>query len=192
MSIKKFKVIVTILSLAASASLFASATASTGHGEKSDHGNESAHGDELGVDFGQLGQASAVTRTVNINMYDNYYDVESVDVKEGETIRFNITNKAVLVHEFNIAPPEAHKNHQKEMLMMLKHGIIKGNKLNRKLMSMKMANGESMDHNDPNSVLLEPGESSEIIWKFDEKTQIEFACNIPGHYQSGMVGKINF
>ncbi len=187
MSIKHLKVIVTALSLAASASLFASATANTGHG-----GEEAEHGESSGLDFGQPGKVSAVTRTVNINMFDNYYDVESVDVKEGETIRFKITNKAALVHEFNIAPPEAHKNHQKEMLMMLKHGVIQGNKLNRKLMSMTMSNGESMTHNDPNSVLLEPGESTEIIWKFDDKTQIEFACNIPGHYQSGMVGKINF
>ena len=186
MTNKHLKVIVTALSLAASASLFASVTATTGHGAKNEHGDESS------VDFGQPGKASEVSRTINIDMFDNYYNLESIDVKEGETIRFNITNKAALVHEFNLAPPEAHKNHQQEMLMMLKHGVIQGNKLNRKLMTMEMANGESMNHNDPNSVLLEPGENTEIIWKFDDKTEIEFACNIPGHYQSGMVGQVHF
>jgi len=40
--------------------------------------------------------------------------------------------------------------------------------------------------------LLEPGKSGEVIWKFTKPTKLEFACNVPGHYQSGMVGKIKF
>ena len=47
-------------------------------------------------------------------------------------------------------------------------------------------------HDDPNSVLLEPGKSGEIVWTFpkDADVAIEFACNVPGHYQSGMVGSV--
>jgi len=41
-------------------------------------------------------------------------------------------------------------------------------------------------------VLLEPGESKEVVWKFSEKSSIEFACNVPGHYQAGMYGEVNF
>ena len=29
-----------------------------------------------------------------------------------------------------------------------------------------------------------------IIWKFSKDIALEMACNIPGHYESGMVGKI--
>lgn len=47
-----------------------------------------------------------------------------------------------------------------------------------------------MVHDDPNSVLLDPGAHGELIWTFSEPTELEFACNVPGHYQSGMVGKL--
>src|SRR3546814_14605503 len=56
----------------------------------------------------------------------------------------------------------------------------------------KMKMGESsaaMDHNDPNSVLVEPGETKELVWRFAANTGLEFACNIPGHYESGMMGE---
>src|SRR3546814_18132858 len=58
----------------------------------------------------------------------------------------------------------------------------------------KMKRGESsaaMDHNDPNSVLVEPGETKELVWRFAANTGLEFACNIPGHYESGMMGEID-
>ena len=48
-----------------------------------------------------------------------------------------------------------------------------------------------MSHDDPNSVLLEPGDSGEVIWKFTEARALEFACNMPGHYDSGMIGDIS-
>ncbi len=34
--------------------------------------------------------------------------------------------------------------------------------------------------------------SQEVIWTFSEKGSIEFACNVPGHYQAGMYGEVNF
>ena len=41
------------------------------------------------------------------------------------------------------------------------------------------------------SVLLEPKQKGDIIWKFDNAVNIEIACNVPGHYQVGMIAKIN-
>jgi uncharacterized cupredoxin-like copper-binding protein len=41
-------------------------------------------------------------------------------------------------------------------------------------------------------VLVEPGKTKELTWTFTEATDLEFACNIPGHYESGMVGDIRF
>ncbi len=49
----------------------------------------------------------------------------------------------------------------------------------------------SMGHSHSNSVLLEPNESAELIWKFNTDIDIEAACNVPGHYESGMIAKIN-
>ena len=49
-----------------------------------------------------------------------------------------------------------------------------------------------MTHDDPNSVLLEPGKQGEIIWKFTDKVTLEIACNVPGHYDAGMVARVKF
>ena len=48
----------------------------------------------------------------------------------------------------------------------------------------------SMAHSHSNSVLLEPNKIGEIIWKFNTDTKLEVACNVPGHYQVGMVADI--
>lgn len=73
---------------------------------------------------------------------------------------------------------------------MMENGILEADKVNRELMQMNMGGGETMEHSDPNSTLLEPGESAEIVWTFSTDADLEFACNVPGHYQSGMVGEI--
>jgi len=52
--------------------------------------------------------------------------------------------------------------------------------------------GKPMKHDNPNSVLIEPGKTKELIWKFHKARRVKFACNVPGHYQSGMVGAIEF
>ena len=142
--------------------------------------------------YGEVGNAAEVDREIKITMFDNYYDPVRISVKPGETIRFMIENKGQLVHEFNISSAIMHAVHQEEMKKMVQHGVIQGDKLNHKMMEIDMRNGHSMKHDDPNSALLEPGQHQEIIWKFNEKADVEFACNVPGHYQAGMVGEVFF
>ena len=139
---------------------------------------------------GEAGKASDVTRTVNIDMTDNRYSTEEIAVKAGETIRFVVRNKGELVHEFNIGTPDMHKGHQKEMTMMVDHGVLEADKINHARMKMDMGGGKTMEHTDPNSALLEPGKSKEVVWKFSKAGTFEFACNVPGHYDAGMVGEI--
>jgi len=148
------------------------------------------HGDKM--DVGKAGKAEKASRTIEIKMFDNYYEPENISVKEGETVRFVIKNVGEFVHEFNIGTSEMHAAHQKEMMMMMEHGALEPDKINHKMMMMDMGNGKTMKHDDPNSVLLEPGKSGEVIWTFAKAGDIEFACNVPGHYDSGMAGKIRF
>src|SRR3546814_18267736 len=68
-----------------------------------------------------------------------------------------------------------------EMMMMVEHGALEPDKINRDKMKMDMGGGKTMEHNDPNSVLLEPGETAEIVWTLTKATALEFACNVPGH-----------
>ncbi|MNP82131.1 hypothetical protein D3C76_1806750 [compost metagenome] len=45
-------------------------------------------------------------------------------------------------------------------------------------------------HDAGNTVLLQPGQRAELTWTFRQSAPIEFACNVPGHYQAGMVGAL--
>ena len=46
---------------------------------------------------------------------------------------------------------------------------------------------KAMGHSHSNSVLLAPKETGDLIWKFDNAMNIEIACNVPGHYEIGMI-----
>lgn len=121
-----------------------------------------SHSDGHKSPIGEKGDASAVTRTVKVNMVDNFYEPEVIEVKEGETVRFEIVNNGELVHEFNIGTAAMHAEHQKEMMMMVEHGALEADRINHDMMKMDMGNGKTMTHDDPNSVLLEPGKNAEI------------------------------
>ena len=140
--------------------------------------------------IGQPGDASAVSRTVEITMHDNYYEPETVSVSAGETVRFVVKNAGSLVHEFNIATAEMHAAHGSEMQMLVDHGVLMADRIDREAAEkMKASMGHGM-RDAGNSLLLEPGQSGELIWRFEHGKDLEFACNVPGHYQAGMVGDI--
>jgi len=148
------------------------------------------HGDHHTEMHGQPGKASAASRTIEVVMHDNYYEPETIAVKAGETVRFKVTNAGELVHEFNIGSGEMHASHKDEMMMMMQHGVLMPDRIDADAArAMQAAMGHGL-HNDPNSALLEPGKSAEIVWTFPTsgEVRLEFACNVPGHYESGMVG----
>ena len=138
--------------------------------------------------FGSASVSSEVTRTIYITMDDNSYQPQRIKVKSGEVILFKIKNVGDAVHEFNIGKRAMHISHREEMQQMLDLGILEFDKINHYMMTTK----GGMSHDDPNSVLLEPNKSGELIWKFKKTQHLEYACNIPGHYESGMHGAINF
>ena len=149
-----------------------------------------SHGHGKNAATGQPGDPAKASRTIEVQMFDNYYEPESLSIKEGETVRFIIHNKGALVHEFNIATAEMHVAHQPEMMMMVQHGVLMGDRIDHdaaKAMQASMGHGM---HEEPNSVLLEPGKSGEIVWTFPEHAELQFACNVPGHYDAGMQGDI--
>jgi uncharacterized cupredoxin-like copper-binding protein len=149
-----------------------------------------AGGHGHGPDIGKPGKATEATRTVEIVMTDNRYTPESISVKKGETVRFKVRNDGQIVHEFNIGTAAMHTAHQKEMAMMVEHGVLGIDKIHHEKMNVDMGGGHVMKHDDPNSVLLEPGKSAELTWTFSTNAKLEFACNVPGHYDAGMMGTI--
>lgn len=155
------------------------------------HEGGHGHGDDAhGVDIGEPGKAADVSRTVDVTMVDTHFKPSRITVQKGETVRFFVHNKGTLVHEFNIGTADMHAHHRKEMMTMVEQGILEGDRINHARMKKLMAAGKAMAHDDPNSVLLEPGKSARIVWKFDKAATLEFACNVPGHYEAGMKGTI--
>lgn len=147
-----------------------------------------------GAVIGEPAEASAATRTIEVELGDNFYDPEAIQVEAGETVRFVLKNTGEFLHEFNVGTAAMHMEHQKEMAAMMESGMLTPTGINTDMSKMdhsKMAD-MPMKHDDPNSVLVEPGETKEFVWKFPRTAELEFACNIPGHYESGMVGNIRF
>ena len=140
--------------------------------------------------IGEKGDPKNIDRVIKIKMYDNYYEPNSITVKKGETIKFVITNLGEMVHEYNIGTKEMHIKHQPEMQKLIDHEIISFDKIDMKKMKEMSKKDHSLGHSHSNSIMLEPQAKGEIIWKFSNDITLEMACNIPGHYESGMVGKI--
>jgi uncharacterized cupredoxin-like copper-binding protein len=139
-----------------------------GHGDHGGDGHADEHAEMM---IGKPGVAADVTRTIDVTMRETddgemLFMPTSLDIAKGETIRFNIMNKGELEHEFVIDTLEGNAEH-KEMMAKF-----------------------DMEHDDPNSVRLDEGGSGEVIWNFANEGTFEFACLIPGHYESGMHGPI--
>ncbi|WP_225769641.1 cupredoxin domain-containing protein [Inquilinus sp. Marseille-Q2685] len=135
--------------------------------------------------IGEPPTGRTTTRVVEITIKDSAYEPKAVRVKAGETVRFVLKNEGELLHEFNLGTAEMHAEHQHEMQTMVEHGMLTPT-------AVVATSMPGMSHDDPNAVFIEPGKTAELSWTFPAGGTIEFACNIPGHYESGMVGKIVF
>jgi len=138
-----------------------------GEGEMKMGGGE--HDEE--VTFGEVGMASMATRTITVNIKDLAYDLKDLMAKDGETIHFIIVNKDETEHEFTLGTAEMQV-------------------ADRMMMEKQMESGQSMEMHEPNSVSVKELETTEMVWKFKGPGKIEFACNIPGHYEAGMRGDV--
>ena len=141
--------------------------------------------------IGTKGKESEVNRVIVVKMFDNYYEPNSFDISRGETIKFKVINSGELVHEFNIANAMMHKKHMPEMQKMVDNEILLPDSIDKDKMKKMAKLDKSMGHSHSNSVLLEPNQTGEIIWKFVDAVNIEIACNVPGHYEAGMIAKAN-
>jgi len=139
------------------------------HGKKSQgrsHGM--GHGESLA---GKPGKESEVNRTIKVEAGDNMrFSHAPFNIKNGETIKFLVTNNGAISHEFSIGTKDEHVSHGK----------------------MMVANPNM--HHGPGgaSVTIKPGKTEVLIWSFEKAFKVEAACNIPGHYQAGMYSPVMF
>ncbi|MDN3520478.1 cupredoxin domain-containing protein [Halomonas ramblicola] len=142
---------------------------------------------EHGGSHGSESEAD-IDRTIRFEAGDMWFDPERLDIVPGETIRFEIVNTGNLEHEFVIGDAAAQEEHRK---MMLEMGGSHGDGGHGSHAGHDMAEGEhgsSMP-----AVTIAPGETAELVWTAPENVDdLEYACNIPGHYEAGMYGDIDF
>jgi uncharacterized cupredoxin-like copper-binding protein len=107
-------------------------------------------------------------RIIRIIALDIRFDKTQLSARSGETVRFIVTNKGQLTHEFTIGDAGEQAEHEKEMQRM--DGMVMPD--------------------EPNAITLKPGETKTLVWTFGKEPVVEFACHVPGHYAAGMAGKI--
>lgn len=122
------------------------------------------------TEWGIAGDPKAVTRTIQISMTDNMrFTPDKIDVKQGDVVKFVLTNDGKLLHEF----------------------VIGTKPVLDKLAALVAKSPDEVDHERSDRIHVEPGKVGKVVWNFNRVGAFDFACLLPGHYQAGMVGKIN-
>ncbi|MUJ29599.1 copper-binding protein [Aliivibrio fischeri] len=93
---------------------------------------------------------------------------KEVNIEPNDIVQFVIMNTGKIDHEFAIGN-EAEQIEHREMMK-------------------KMLSGHA--HDSGSAVTVQPGKAKQITWHFHGDKNVEFACNIPGHAEAGMVKKI--
>lgn len=118
--------------------------------------------------WGIAAESKDATRTIEIRMADNMrFTPETIEVKQGETVKFVVTNSGKVLHEMVIG---TRKDLDEHAAMMVKF--------------------PNMEHDEPYMTHVKPGGRGQIVWTFNRAGDFEFACLIAGHYQAGMIGRI--
>ncbi len=118
--------------------------------------------------LGQPGDPAKVDRSIEIATSDAMrFSPNVVRIKRGQTIRFRVVNGGQMKHEMVLGT----------LNELQKHAAL-------------MRKFPEMEHDDPNAVSIEPGQTGELVWRFTKAGDFNFACLVPGHFEAGMRGKI--
>jgi uncharacterized cupredoxin-like copper-binding protein len=119
--------------------------------------------------FGKTGDPKKVSRTIHVDMSGQMrFTPAALTIKQGETVKFVVRNSGKTLHEFVLGTlPE-----------LQAHAEL-----------MKKFPG--MEHDEPYMAHVPPGRTETIVWQFTKGGEFHFGCLLPGHFEAGMVGKIN-
>ena len=129
-------------------------------------GHEHGHGT---AGYGQPGLASDVARTIEVTALDSMrHEPSNITVKTGETVEFEVRNAGQMRHELMLGDAKEQHGHAKVM----------------------QAHPHLVHEEEPNAVTVEPGQTKTLLWRFGAPGLVEGACHLPGHYEAGMVTRI--
>ena len=126
-----------------------------------------AHGAH-GAPIGRPAPAAKATRTIELAMDDRMrFSLPEIRVQRGETVRFVLRNDGRLKHEMVLGTDKEIREH-----------------------AQLMAKFPNMEHDDPNSASVAPGNQGELTWTFTRAGTFTYACLLPGHFEAGMHGRL--
>lgn len=118
--------------------------------------------------WGREGDPKKATRTIRIKMADNMrFTPDTIEAKQGETIKFVVSNNGKVMHEMVIGTKQELAKHAE---LMKKH--------------------PNMEHDEPYMAHVAASKKIDLVWQFTKAGVFEFACLIPGHFEAGMRGTI--
>lgn len=164
-------VVLAALTAIATPAAFAAGEHGGGHGDVSDgHG----HGGGHEFAFGEAAPDAQPGRTIEIVARDTMrFEPAQVNIQPGETVRFVVRNAGEIQHSFTLGSPEYQHQHEQEMQGMALENMAR-----------------HMDDN-ANGIVVPPGETDTLTWRFEKGGPVQFACHIPGHYPAGMKGRVH-
>lgn len=108
-------------------------------------------------------------RTIEVEMVDIAFEPETLEVSRGETVRFVFTNTGDVAHDAFVGDEAAQADHEEEM---------------RAGDGDEHGGGHGDDTED--ALTVEPGDTGELTYTFDETGALEIGCHQEGHYDAGM------
>ncbi|OCH46715.1 copper-resistant cuproprotein CopI [Vibrio cyclitrophicus] len=87
-----------------------------------------------------------------------------VDIEPNDVVQFVVMNTGKIDHEFSIGSASEQLEHREMMKKMGNHA-----------------------HDSGSTVTVKPGKAKQMLWHFHGDNNVEFACNILGHAEAGMV-----
>lgn len=92
---------------------------------------------------------------------------KEVNIEPNDVVQFVVMNTGKIDHEFSIGSAAEQLKHREMMRQMGNH-----------------------KHDGGSTVTVAPGKAKQLLWHFHGDNNVEFACNIPGHAEAGMIKKI--
>ena len=119
--------------------------------------------------FGEAADAASADRVVEIIASDDFrFDPAAIEVSAGETVMFRVTNSGAIPHDFTLGDQATQQSHAEDMEAMA---------------------GMAMP-DEPNAMVLAPGETRELTWHFTEAGDLLIGCHQIGHYAAGMMAQV--
>lgn len=129
---------------------------------------------------GLPGLEEDVSRTVAVDIKNDGFNARSIPVRHGETVRFVVRNRTARAYDFTIGAPYKQKQ-RRRLLQSLYDAGMTGPQYY-----------DLPDYRSFNAVFVPPGTTRELVWWFNSAERLEFASNVPGHYERGTWGVFDF